>query len=494
MRVLESLNPERVFFYFEEIAGIPHGSGNTEEISAYLVRFAEEHDLRYRQDEMGNVIIWKAGLGDKAVIIQGHMDMVCEKEAGCTKDMSKEALDLYIDGEEIKAKGTTLGGDDGIAVAMALALLESEDKSLPPIEAIFTVDEEIGMLGAATIDVSGITGRVMLNIDSEAEGIFTVSCAGGVVANASYNVGRELIKAEASSSVYRLTVDGLIGGHSGIEIHKNRANAIVLLGRLLQRLRDETDIRIADITGGAKDNAIAVSAKATVVIKDTAFDPALAVKDFLSDIKGEYATVDPDINVGIVKETVSYALAFDKDSTDKVIYMLCCLPNGIQRMSPDVEGLVQTSLNMGILKTLSDKEVADKEKVVLTFCVRSSVSSEKRALMSRLRDGMDMIGGTVEFAGDYPGWQYRVDSPLRETMKAVYITQYHEEPVIEAVHAGVECGFFAAKLPGLDCVSIGPNLSEIHTFRESMNIPSVARTYELVLETLHHIASGKSLS
>ena len=478
----DKTEPKEVFRFFGEIAAIPHGSGNTGAISEHLVRFAKDRGLKYRQDAMGNVIIWKDGKGDTPVILQGHMDMVCEKEPGCDKDMATEGLDLYIDGDELKAKGTTLGGDDGIAVAMTLAILDSDDKDLPPIEAIFTVDEEIGMLGAADINVSDIKSRTMINIDSEQEGVFTVSCAGGVVANAS--IGMSFEEGYAVDKIYEIKIEGLTGGHSGIEIHKNRANAIVLLGRILQRLRDDIGIRVIDIEGGAKDNAIPVSSKAVIAASEEL--RASLVDEITGDIRNEYSSTDNAITVSCKELSRSDLsredIVTDTETTDKVIYMLTCLPNGIQRMSPDVDGLVQTSLNMGILKKVNDK-------VILTFCVRSSVASEKDMLKRRLADAMKMAGGEVLFEGEYPGWQYRTESPLRELMEKVYTEQYGSDPVIEAVHAGVECGFFADKLPGLDCVSIGPDLSEIHTYRESMNIPSVGRTYRLVSETLRRLAT-----
>ena len=481
-----SVEPVEVFRAFSEIAAIPHGSHNTGAISRFLVDFAKEKGLKYRQDDPGNVIIWKDGKGDTPVILQGHMDMVCEKEPGCTKDMNTEGLDLYVDGDELKAAGTTLGGDDGIAVAMMMAILESDNEDLPPIEAIFTVDEEIGMLGAAAIDLSDIRGRTMINIDSEEEGVFTVSCAGGVVAKASYPVTFENMTDVSYDGRYEITIEGLIGGHSGIEIHKNRANAIVLLGRVLQRLRDEAGIRVIDIEGGAKDNAIPVSARAIICCANK--DIVTLTDSAAEELKAEYAVTDPNISI-TCKPAESLSFFPDKDkergvmtagSTDAVIYMLTCLPNGIQRMSPDVEGLVQTSLNMGILKRAGST-------VTLTFCVRSSVASEKDMLKRRLTDAMKAVGGYTGFEGEYPGWQYRTQSPLRDIMEEVYTEQYGEKPAIEAVHAGVECGFFADKLPGLDCVSIGPKLSEIHTYRESMNIPSVERTYRLVVETLKRL-------
>ena len=492
----DTMEPSEVFRYFAEIAAIPHGSGNTAAISSYLAGFAGDHGLKYRQDDMGNVIIWKDGRGNKPVILQGHMDMVCEKAPGCDKDMVTEELDLYIDGDKLKAKDTTLGGDDGIAVAMALAILDSADESLPPIEAIFTVDEEIGMLGAAAIDVSDIKGRIMINIDSEEEGVFTVSCAGGAVAHSVIDLTYENTIGTKEAISYKIEVSGLTGGHSGIEIHKNRANAIVVLGRVLQELKETLPLRIVDIEGGAKDNAIPVYAGAQVIIPVDDGRTEDEIRKLVSEAVGriteavgnEYSSTDGNIHIScdeISRSTFSGSEVnvTDQVSTDRVIYMLTCLPNGIQRMSPDVEGLVQTSLNMGILKK-------EKDLVTLTFCVRSSVASEKEMLKRRLMDAMKAIGGRTEFEGEYPGWQYRTDSALRDMMKEVFVGQYGYEPKIEAVHAGVECGFFADKLQGLDCVSIGPELSEIHTFRESMDIPSVGRTYELVTETLKKIAES----
>ncbi len=492
MSEITNLEPGRVFYYFDEICKIPHGSRHTDAISDYLVGFAKEHNLKYRQDKLGNVIVWKDGKGDKPVIIQGHMDMVCEKAPDCEKDMDKEGLDVYIDGDVIRAKGTTLGGDDGIAVASALALLESDDEKLPPLEVIITVDEEIGMLGAAGLDCSDVKGRVMLNMDSEDEGIFTVSCAGGVVADCSINIIRE----ETAADYYEITISKLVGGHSGIEIHKNRANAIRLLGRMLQRLSDDIGIRLVDVTGGAKDNAIAVSSKAVIAVNDTSLGEIEEVISLLrKDFATEYATSDPDIEIIVQAiEHVPFCEGSDKklspmtmESTDKVIYMLACMPNGIIRMSPDVDGLVQTSLNMGILSCKRDL-LSREDSVVLAYCLRSSVASEKDMMMRRLRDMMHVIGGSVVFEGDYPGWQYAVESPLRDLMCEIYTEKFGSKPEVVAIHAGVECGYFADKLPGLDCVSYGPNLSEIHTFRESMEIESVRRTYELTLETLYRLA------
>ena len=486
MRVLSNLAPERVFYYFEEICSIPHGSGNTKAISDYLTGFAREHGLRFRQDELNNVIIWKDGQGEP-VILQGHMDMVCDKDADCDKDMAKEGLDLYIEDGFVKAKGTTLGGDDGIAVAMALALLESEDEKLPPLEVIITVDEEVGMLGAAAIDTSDIKGKTMINIDSEVEGVFTVSCAGGVIARCMLPI--EFLPTSVNG-IYEINISGLTGGHSGVEIHKNRANAIKVLGLLLDIVRADNKLSIIEISGGAKDNVIAGNAKALIALSgDYSIEEITAkLRGAIASIKMSFAESDPGMSITFAEnkyeEKPFYTCAIGYDFSDKIIDMLVKLPNGVQAMSKDIEGLVETSLNMGILGQYSSGE---EDVVMLTFCVRSSIDDEKRKLMDRLSDTINEIGGRIEFEGDYPGWQYRKDSRLRDLVAGVFAMQYGREAKIEAIHAGVECGYFAEKIDDLDCVSLGPNLSKIHTSEESMEIESVERTYNLVLEVLHKL-------
>ncbi len=502
MSVLENIQPTEVMRYFEQIAQIPHGSRNTKAISDYLVLFAKSHDLKYRQDNMNNVIIWKdasEGSEDKEpVIIQGHMDMVCEVNPANTKiDMSKDPIDLYVEGDEIRAKDTTLGGDDGIAIAMALAILADEELKHPPIEAIFTVDEEIGMLGAAGIDISDVKGHTMLNIDSEDEGIFTVSCAGGVVAKCVLPINNTKVQ----GPVMQVMVSGLTGGHSGVEIIKNRANACVLLGRVLQAISERFDIRIRELKGGSKDNAIPINAEAQIVLaglredqtEDLLSRAVQIASDITKELKNEYSSTDSKMMIvcrpvfkSIQAKDVKGKFIFDTVASDaatssKILYMLNCLPNGIQRMSPDNNDFVRTSLNMGIL------EKNDK-CVITTHCLRSSVASEKENLKMRLRTGMKAVGGNVIFHGEYPGWEYREQSPIRDLMTEVYKEQYNEEPKIEAIHAGVECGFFADKIKDIDCISFGPNLKNIHTFNESMNIPSVQRVYKMLLEVIARLA------
>lgn len=476
--MLEHLQPERVFYYFEQICGIPHGSGNTKQISDYCVDFAKDHGLEYHQDNDNNVIIIKeasAGYENAdPVIIQGHLDMVCEKTADCKKDMSKEGLDIYIDGDEVRAKDTTLGGDDGIAVAMAMAILEDKSLSHPRVEAVFTVDEEIGLLGAGSIDVSCLKGKTMINIDSEDEGIFTVSCAGGNTAVTHLPVERK----EYEGAAYTIEITGCKGGHSGVEINKGRSNPNVLMGRVLQDIQKGAELQIVSVEGGLKDNAIPVQSKA-VIICDQEIVVKASVEQMQKVFANEFSSSDPDIKVSLSKDSLKTKV-MDPVSTGKIICLLTCMPNGIQKMSMDIEGLVQTSLNMGIVETREDH-------VKMSFCVRSSVDSEREMLNRRIASLITQFGGKVEIEGDYPGWEYKKDSKLRDLMIEVFKDQYGKEPKVEAIHAGLECGMFAGKIPGLDCVSFGPDLNQIHTVRESMNIPSVQRIYTFILELLRRM-------
>ena len=466
---LEELIKDRVFYYFSCLSKIPHGSRNTKQISDHCVDWAKQHGFEYHQDEYNNLIIIKeASKGredDDPIILQGHLDMVCEKADGIDKDMSLEGLDLFIDGDFLKAKGTTLGGDDGIAIAMIMALFEDDRLSHPRLEAVFTVDEEIGMLGAAAIDVSCLKGHTMLNIDSEAEGIFTVSCAGGVVATAQI----PFLLTEDKSNAYSLELYGLTGGHSGIEIHKGRASSNKMMAQILKKLSETIPIRLVSVNGGLKDNAIPVATTAVFTCDKDLDSVAKAVRSIANPLADRYNETDPNLklDVNLAKSDVSILPA----DSQKIIDLLFSLPEGVIKNSEDIEGLVQTSLNMGILAT-------SKDCIEMSYCVRSSVDDEKKQLIDILENACEKAGGKIILSGDYPGWKYKKDSPLREKMTRIYKEQYKTEPVIEAVHAGVECGLFAGKIADLDCVSYGPDLKEIHTYRESMSISSVKRVYE----------------
>lgn len=478
MSVLEGLEPRQVFSLFEELCAIPHGSGHTKAVSDWCVDFARSRGLEVAQDALGNVIIVKGPAPGyetaEPVIVQGHLDMVCERAPGCHKDMGREGLELAVEGDTIYARGTTLGGDDGIAVAMALAILDDPKLPHPRVEAVFTVDEEVGMLGAQALDVRGLRGRRMLNIDSEAEGVFTVGCAGGNRSSCILPVTR----APYTGTVLRFTVDGLLGGHSGNEIHRGRGNSNLLMGRLLRAVGSRTAFRLIDVRGGEKDNAIPTRTEALAAVADASAARA-ACGELSAALGREYRSADPGVRVA-AEPAESELAALDEASTGRVCCLLACLPDGVQVMSPEMPGLVQTSLNLGILTTRIDA-------VTASFCVRSSLESQKAMLTDRLRCLTGQLGGHVEVAGDYPGWEYRPDSPLRTLMSEVFREQYGREAKIEAIHAGVECGLFAAKLPGLDCVSFGPDLTEIHTCRERMHIASVQRTWKLLTEVLRRM-------
>lgn len=492
MRVLEGLQPERVMYYFEEIAKIPHGSRHTQAISEWLAGFAKDHGLKYTRDSLGNVVIRKAASKDcetaPGVILQGHMDMVCEKDATSDLDMEKEGLRLVVtsEGDEriISAEGTTLGGDDGIAVAYMLAILESDTILHPELECVFTVDEEIGMLGAAGMDMSQLQGRSLLNIDSEDEGHLLAGCAGGCIVTIALPVEREDFP---EGMPMKLTVEGLLGGHSGIEIDKGRANACILLGRILQDLYarySDRDIRVSKVQGGTKDNAIPRQAEAHLLIKP---DMAEKVRGFLKEeekvIRSEYKDRDPDIRLQFSEEPKKGAGCFTQASGKNVIRLLRLVPNGIQKMSFVTPGLVETSLNLGILTTSGDT-------VSASSLVRSNVNSEKCEVVSRMEALADALGGSLTREGDYPAWEYRQESHLREVMCACYREQYGEDMVVETVHAGVECGLFADGVEGMDAVSFGPDLVDIHTPKERMYVASVDRTWRLILSVLKTL-SGK---
>lgn len=481
MAVLETLKPERVFYYFEEICKIPHGSGNTRQISDYLVQFATERKLRFIQDEMGNVIIFKeASKGYEnapTVILQGHMDMVCEKTAESLHDFETEGLKLCVDGDDIYAENTTLGGDDGIAVAYELAVLEDETLAHPALEAVFTVDEEIGLLGAEGLDTSVLKGKYLINLDSEAEGYLWSGCAGGLRSYSELPVKR----VEASGLSYHVTIDGLLGGHSGAEINKNRANAVMLLARFLHECSNEMELLLYDMKGGQKNNAIPRKAEAEVLISAEDARQFEKIADiFTQTLRKEYTGSDEKIQVCVEKQEETTKEVLHPASQEKVLFFLIHYPNGVRKMCGFIEGLVETSCNVGIVRLMPSTFICETS-------VRSSVGSEKRALADQIRYLTEFLGGEYDEDGNYPAWEYKKDSVLRPLMTEVYKEMYHKEPVIEVIHAGLECGLFYERIEGLDCVSIGPDMRDIHTSEERLSISSTKRVYEYLIEVLKRI-------
>ena len=478
MAVLENCEPKRVFHYFEEICKIPHGSGNTRQISDYLVQFAKNHDLKYIQDEMNNVVIYKPGTAGyenaPTVIVQGHMDMVCEKRPDVDHDFTKDGLNLSVEGDYVSANGTTLGGDDGIAVAYGLALLESDTIAHPPLEVFITVDEEIGLLGAVGFDCSVLKGRRFINLDSEAEGSLWISCAGGLSGISHIPVTR----LEAKGEKLTVKISGLMGGHSGAEIDKNRANANSLLGKFLHGLDAKAGYELISVQGGQKDNAITRESIAELL---TVKENVEAVKEYAASMqtawREEYTGTDEGITVTVTEEGEQDAKVLHPTSKEKVVFFLVNVPYGVQKMSGTIKGLVETSTNIGILKT-SENEVLGSSSI------RSSVETARDALSDKIEYLTEFLGGGYERQGVYPAWEYRKDSPLRDKMVEVYEEMYGQKPNVVAIHAGLECGLFYKKMEGLDCVSLGPDMKDIHTSEEVLSISSTERVWKYLVKVL----------
>lgn len=481
MRILENLEPQNVFYYFEEICKIPHGSGHTRQISDYLKAFADEHGLYCRQDELNNIVMIKEaskGYEDHApVLLQGHMDMVAVKDADCTLDMTKDGLQLEILGDCLSAKGTSLGGDDGIAVAFGLALLAGEEYRHPRIELILTVDEEVGMEGAAGLTVDDLTAKRMINLDQEEEKMFIVGCAGG----ARIDIRKKTETEPAKGLLCKLKISGLQGGHSGQEINKERGNAICLMGRLLAALQEKTPVYLKEVNGGTADNAIPNEVCAEIVVTGGTEDIAAFMEEKFCGLKAEFVGKEDGLNceLQVGAEDALIEVCSRKDS-EQWIHLLNVIPHGVIANSVKMKGLVETSLNPGILN------VSAAEGMVSTS-VRSSNTAAKEALINQLKSLAALCDATVGIRGDYPGWDYDPDSPLREKLVSIYEEMYGVKPQIEAIHAGLECGIFQSKIPGLDCVSIGPDMQDIHTTRETLNIPSVQRVWKFLLKVLESL-------
>lgn len=498
MGLLTGVEPTSVFYFFEEICRIPHGSGNVQALSDYVKAFAKKRGLDCIQDEWGNIVIVKEAASgyeqEKTIILQGHMDMVAVKEPELDIDMKTEPLRLKRDGNRLYAEGTSLGGDDGIAVAFALALLDAQDIPHPRLEVILTVDEETGMEGAKKIDLSMLQGKRMINLDQEEEGILLTSCAGGARVDVRIPVYRQVCPNQGSKRL-SVKVKGLQGGHSGSEIIRGGGNANCLLGRVLYELTEEIPVKLLDLAGGLADNAIPREACADIVISsadETRFYES--IKRLEQSIQSELASKDEGFAIEVspvgalgkaggetpadaVKDGAVQWDALTDESAKNAIACLVAMPNGVQAMSADVEGLVETSLNLGIMK-LHDGEL------LLEFAVRSSVNSAKEALCRKIQAVAQLAGAAVSVRGDYPGWAYRKYSPLRDKMVRVYEELFSEKPQLQAIHAGLECGLLADKIEGLDCVSMGPDMKNIHTAQEYLDIASTQRTWQYLTAIL----------
>ncbi len=478
MGILSELKPAGVWKYFEELCGIPHGSGNEKAISDYCVEFARKRGFFVHQDAAWNVVIAKEASAEyedkEPLILQGHLDMVCEKKQDCGIDFEKDGLCLGIDGDYVYAEGTTLGGDDGIAVAFALAILDDDSIPHPRLEAVFTTSEEVGMNGASALDTSVLKGHTVLNLDSEEEGVLLTGCAGGCSAGIRLPFQREKKKGIKAT----LTVNGLKGGHSGAEIDKGRGNANRLLGTVLADLHKDASYALIHISGGQKDNAIPRECHAEILLlEDQLQNVEKICATSYERLKQEYKVTDPEFSVQLRTEGAQETWVFAKKDLEHALTLLTALPNGIVCMSEDIPGLVQTSLNLGVIKT-------EDQTLLLRYSIRSSVSTEKESLVEQIRQVVGQEEAMMEINGDYPAWEYRKDSPLRDDCIRIYKELFGTEPRVEAIHAGLECGILASKIPNLDCISMGPDMIGIHTTEERLSISSVERMWNYILEIL----------
>lgn len=493
---INELSPSEVFSYFQEICAIPHGSGNTGMIADYCLEFAKLHGLKARKDAADNVVIFKAGSSGyedcEPVILQGHLDMVCEKEPDCDIDMSVQSIKACTDGKMVWADGTTLGADDGIAVAFILAVLASDTIAHPPIQAVLTSDEEIGMLGARDLDTSDLTAKRLINIDSESEGILYVSCAGGVraecnipveyedVAGGSKNDGAQdyAYSLHNGSVCFDVKISGLAGGHSGVEIHKQHTNAIRLLASLLSYASGAADFRLVSLSGGGKENAIPKEAKAVISVRScdvTTFEQS--IKESAAVWLQEISASESNAKIELEKTDAVADKILDSHSTANVIYALQLSPDGVYKMSQDINGMVQTSLNLGTA-------YLDTDKLVYKYLIRSNTAAGKKLLLERVTTFVKHLSGKVVTMSDYPAWEYKSDSQLRKICVESFANVYGHEPEVTSIHAGLECGILAGKMPGVDMISFGPTLKSVHTPDECMDVASVERTWAYLLEIL----------
>lgn len=447
-----------------------------EKISSYCMSFAEEHSLEAFCDEANNVIIFKAGTEGyedaEPIILQGHLDMVCQETEGTFFDFENDGLDIYIDGDFIRARGTTLGADNGIAVAMILAVLESNDIPHPPIEAVFTTDEEIGMIGAGKLSFDKLKGRKMINIDSEDSDAITVSCAGG----SDFQVLLPMKTVKTCGTQVQLKISGLKGGHSGVEINNGRENASVLMGRLLNYVKNLCDFDLISINGGDKSNAIPSLCNVLALTKNPEVMQT-AVEKYADIIKKEVSENEPDFSAECVINEEINASVMEKTLRDELIFVLVCAPNGVVRMSSEIENLVETSINLGILKT-------DFEKIIIHYALRSNKASALEFLEERLKVFFARTNAKVQTFGHYPPWEYNEASELKEIYKAKYKEKFGRMPSVEAIHAGLECGVFASNIEKFDGISIGPQMYDVHTPKESLSITSTAEIFEILLNVL----------
>lgn len=485
MKTFEKLSSKKVFKFFREISDIPRGSGNEKQISDYLANFAQNRNLEYHQDNLFNIVIKKsASLGYEnipAIAIQGHLDMVCEKNKDISHDFLIDPIKWIVKNDFIYADGTTLGADNGIAVAMGMAILDSNNLKHPDIELILTTQEETGLTGAKFLDKNLITAKTLINIDAENEGEFLVSCAGGIKSDIVLPIEKTFLETEYETFI--ISISELQGGHSGTQIHLGRGNAICILGRILHDIQRFLKYEIFDISGGSKDNVIPREAFATIAIKKGESDILAKLLDNWNDtLKNEYKIKDENINIGLKKLKNTSSKVLNMNSKENLLYILNIHPNGVDSMSPEIPDLVESSINLGVL-------YIENSHVHFKSLIRSSSSSLKYKMTHKLRLISAHTQSVIYITDDYSEWKFNSNSKIQKLFSERYKRLYKKKAKLSAVHMAVECGVFEEKLKNIDMISFGPNTYEIHSPNEHLSISSVDNCYRLLLDVLEHTHS-----
>lgn len=479
---IEGLQPGLVWKYFAAISQIPRGSKNEAAISQYVVKTAKSLGLEAKADKLGNVVVRKPaspGLAGKPVVVlQGHLDMVCEKNNDTVHDFTKDPIELVRKGNVLMANGTTLGADNGIAVATNLAIMEDRSLEHGPLEFLFTIDEETGLTGASNLEPGFLSGKTLLNLDSEEEGALYVGCSGGRDTIGTWKL--ETDPMPAKSAVAMVNITGLRGGHSGLEIDKGRGNAIKIIGRTLNALA-ELGARIVSIDGGNKHNAIPREARAVVVLPQTKWDAAQTlVEEWNGTVKAELATVEPELHVALEKQTAKRVKPMKKSVQRKILQTIAALPHGVIKMSADIPGLVETSTNVAVIRT-------EKKKVSLATSQRSSVASEIKEIADAVAAVFTLGGADVQASDGYPGWKPNMDSPVLKVARSTYRQLFGKDPEVKAIHAGLECGIIGERYPGMDMISFGPTLEGVHSPDEKIYVDTVERFWRYLLGILRNV-------
>lgn len=478
---VRQLEPQALWNHFADLNAVPRPSKKEERVIAFMKAFGEDLGLATTVDHVGNVIIKKPatkGMDDRqTIVMQSHLDMVHQKNSDTVFDFDKQGIEMYVDGDWVKAKGTTLGADNGIGVASIMTLLSSTDIPHPALEALFTIDEETGMTGALSLQGGMLDGKILLNLDTEEDNVLTIGCAGGVDITATGNYSASATKGGAA---FRVSVKGLTGGHSGGDIHLGRGNVNKLMNRILLALSKEYNINIALISGGSLRNAIPRESVADIVVAES---HAGAVKDAVSKLadilKDEYKTTDPSLSVSIVPADMPGSV-MDADFQAKLLRAIYACPNGIYRMSPEIKGLVQSSNNLA-------RVLVQDGAYSLQCLTRSSVNTEKDDLADAITSTFELMDASVALSGGYPGWQPRPDAPIIRIMGDLYEELFHEHAEVNAVHAGLECGILGTNYPQMQMISFGPNIFGAHSPDERVQISSVQKYWSFLLETLKRI-------